>query len=66
MNKHTISKKKVDALYEIFSEDIMTARIKIARLLQDVPNGKYVDNILSLLQMETPQKAIDLFKKQTP
>lgn len=60
-----LSKKKETELYGVVHEEIMRARIKIARLTLDAPNGlgRELDNILSDLSMNAPQKAIDLFKQ---
>ena len=63
--EHIISEKKIKALYNSISNDIMDARVTICRLL-DTKAGKEVDNILSDLMMKAPQRAIDLFKKQQP
>lgn len=58
-----LSVKKKDALYSVVHEDIMQARIKIARLLHGNPKGVFVDNILYDLAMNAPQKALDIFEK---
>ncbi len=65
---YSISKKKTDALYKVVSDDILDARIAITKVLDNDHwrVGKAIDNILSRLQMETSQKAIDLFKKKQP
>ena len=64
-DKHTISPKKVQALYGAVSDEIMDARIEISKLLQS-KDGLKVDAILSKLCYSAPQKAIDLFLKKTP
>ncbi len=57
-----ISKKKSYQLYSTVSNSIMDARIKIAHILNDSKQGKEVDDILSYLCYQAPQKAVDLFK----
>ncbi len=63
MEKRSISKKKADALYSLIHEDAMTARVRMATLLERHPDlAKYADNILYFISTDTAQKAIDLFK----
>lgn len=57
-----ISGKKKTALYDLVHEEIMQARIKIARLLNGTKERKEVDNVLSDLTLNAPQKAIDFFE----
>lgn len=61
-----LTKKKTDQLYNQIHEDIMQARIKIAKLLNFNPSGKEIDNILSDLTRQAPQNAVDLFKPSEP
>ena len=59
-----LSKKKESELYEVIHKEIMDARIKIYKM----KDSKFIsineiDNIMSDLCTNAPQKAIDLFKK---
>lgn len=59
-----LSKKKESELYEIIHKEIMDARIKIYKM----KDSKFIsineiDNIMSDLLTNAPQKAIELFKK---
>jgi len=59
-----LSKKKSDALYSSVHEDIFQARIKVAKLLNDLPLlGSEVDNVLSDLMNYAPQNALNVFEK---
>ncbi len=59
-----LSKKKETELYNIVHEEIMQARIKIRMKNNNKPIFMdEIDNILSDLCKNAPQKAIDLFKK---
>lgn len=62
MKKSSLSKKKETALYSEVQEEIMQARIKIARILTGDSLGRHIDNILSDLTISCPEKAINLFK----
>lgn len=57
-----LSKKKSQELYDVIHEEIMQARIKIARNPSQDISTKEVDDILSKLCYSAPQKAIELFK----
>lgn len=59
-----ISDKKSQQLYDTVHEEIMQARIKIAKILKyGLPTiSKEVDNVLSDLTINAPQKAIEIFK----
>ena len=58
-----LSKKKRTELYEVVSEEITEARIKIWKMRNDKHISiAEIDDILSQLNIDAPQKAIDLFK----
>jgi hypothetical protein len=57
-----LSKKKSQELYNVVHEEIMQARIKIAKNPDQMINTKEVDNILSKLCYSAPTKACEIFK----
>lgn len=56
-----LSKKKSQQLYDVVHEEIMQARIKIAKNPDQVISTKEVDNILSTLCYSAPAKACEIF-----
>ncbi len=57
-----LSKKKRTELYETVHEEIMRARVKIFKInVQKNICVAEIDDILSQLTIDAPQKAIDLF-----
>ncbi len=66
MDKYSIGKKKADDLYAVVHEEVMQARIAVRDLLTPVPGlADGVDDLLSELCYQAPQKAIDMFKVKT-
>ena len=63
--KTSLSKKKESQLYSEVHEEVMKARISIARLLNDLPTiGKKVDDVFYHLTIDAPKKAIEVFYKK--
>lgn len=65
MNKSTLSKKRESKLYDEVHEQIMQCRIKINQTLEGacpIVIKNLVDNLLSDLCKNAPQKAIELFE----
>lgn len=58
--KSSLSQKKEAQLYSLIHDKIMDARVKIS-LDKDI-SAMDIDNILSSLCFDAPQKAIELFK----
>ena len=61
----TISAKKRTKLYGLIHEDIMQARIKIARLTNGLKIGEEIDSILYRLHVDCPENAVRLFERQS-
>lgn len=61
----TLSKKKEVQLYNSIHQEIMNSRIELAKILHGHKDGVKIDGILSYLNYKAPQKAIELFKKNT-
>lgn len=59
-----ISRKKETQLYNAVHEEVMGARISIARLMNAGATSDQIDNVLSDLSITAPQKAIDIFKRE--
>lgn len=65
MNKSTLSKKRESKLYSEVHEQIMQCRIKIKFALKGMCHFSVeneIDDLLSDLCINAPQKAIELFK----
>ena len=57
-----LSKKKETELYGVVSEEIRQARLKIWKMrFDEKPSIAEIDNILSDLHKNAPQKAIECF-----
>lgn len=58
-----LTEKRKSQIFDAVHEEIMSARIRIAKILNGRQDGIPVDDILSDLCIKAPQKAIDSFKK---
>jgi hypothetical protein len=58
----SLSKKKANALYDTVHNEIMNARIEVAKTLGDYGVGRMVDDILSKLSHKAPEAALKVFE----
>lgn len=61
--KYSISNKKLSALYKSVNDEVMDARINIAKISGTDKVSKEIENILFMLSINAPQAAINQFKK---
>lgn len=64
--KYSISNKKLSALYKSVNDEVMDARINIAKISGTDKVSKEIENILFMLSINAPQAAINQFKKNQP
>lgn len=58
-----LSEKKKTQLYNSVSNEVLDARIAIAKILNGDKNGEKINLVLYTLQLNAPQKAINIFNK---
>lgn len=61
-NKYIISKKKIDLLYDVIYQEIMSVRITLCNLSAKELEDQ-VNDVLADLCTDAPHKAISIFEK---